>query len=585
MPVLLLISACGVAMVAFAFAAGRADDSWGVPLYWLGEIVFFAPLVFGVVSRRRLNETAILGLLIGLGLATFLIRYSYSPIQFTFPDELQHWRSTQQVLTTHHLSTFNPSLPISPDYPGLEIVTSALVQLTGLSIFSAGMIVVAVVHVLFIIGLFVLLKLIFPDARVAAAGTLIYATEPHFQSFDTIFAYQTFALPFLALSLAATAQLIQERGARRRSWWVAAILATATTVVSHHITSYALLAFLLLIALVVGFQRKGWAPLAMAGICAAFIGIWLSTEARGTFAYLEPAAGDLLSGLTATQKAATTAASSAYTEPAFDHYIGYLEAAVLLILVAVGAWKVWRHRTSDHPLLLAMALASALYLGSLAVRLAAADGTELAGRTLTFTMIPVSAVIAFTLISRDTTRSKFSRLMSTPVLVAIFILFALGGIATGWPPPWERLPGPFIVDGFERTVEPQTVDPAWWARQQLPHNARIAGDAGELSILGTYGDLNPVSGLSDLFYSPAVEPSQPQEVADQSVNYLVIDMRMSQQLPAMGQYFSVDEKAGLLTKPIPVQDLTKFDSVPGLSRLYDNGAIVIYDVQGSEYAP
>ena len=213
MPVLLLISASGVAMVAFAFAAGRANDSWGVPLYWLGEIVFFAPLVFGVVSRRRLNETAIIGLLIGLGLATFLIRYSYSPIQFSFPDELQHWRGTQQVLTTHHLFTFNASLPISPNYPGLEIVTSALVQLTGLSIFSAGMIVIAVVHVLFTIGLFVLLKLIFPDVRVAAAGTLIYATEPHFQSFDAIFAYQTFALPFLALSLAATAQLIQERGA------------------------------------------------------------------------------------------------------------------------------------------------------------------------------------------------------------------------------------------------------------------------------------------------------------------------------------------------------------------------------------
>ena len=37
--------------------------------------------------------------------------------------------------------------------------------------------------------------------------------------------------------------------------------------------------------------------------------------------------------------------------------------------------------------------------------------------------------------------------------------------------------------------------------------------------------------------------------------------------------------------PIPLADLTKFNHVPGVSRVYDNGDIVIYDLQGAKVAP
>ncbi len=47
-------------------------------------------------------------------------------------DELLHYRTVDNILTTRHLFSPNSLLPVSPYYPGMETVTAVLVQLTGL---------------------------------------------------------------------------------------------------------------------------------------------------------------------------------------------------------------------------------------------------------------------------------------------------------------------------------------------------------------------------------------------------------------------------------------------------------------------
>ena len=66
-----------------------------------------------------------------------------------------------------------------------------------------------------------------------------------------------------------------------------------------------------------------------------------------------------------------------------------------------------------------------------------------------------------------------------------------------------------------------------------------------------------------------------------SVDYLWVDVRMAQQLPASGSYFPVDPQAQRHTEPVPLAQLVKFDHIPGLSRLYDCGDIRIYDMRGA----
>jgi hypothetical protein len=177
-------------------------------------------------------------------------------------------------------------------------------------------------------------------------------------------------------------------------------------------------------------------------------------------------------------------------------------------------------------------------------------------------------------------RARSSMLARAGILVVLLA----GGLVSGWPPWWERLPGKYLVDGFERSVDPQTVSAAWWARSHLQANARVAGGISSLVLLGTYGGLTPVRDGAEVFYSPTYGHTERELVAEEGLSYLAVDLRMSQQMPADGQYFAVDPEAGRIEHPIPLTSLTKFSDGDGLSRVYDNGNLIVYATAGSDYA-
>jgi hypothetical protein len=73
-------------------------------------------------------------------------------------------------------------------------------------------------------------------------------------------------------------------------------------------------------------------------------------------------------------------------------------------------------------------------------------------------------------------------------------------------------------------------------------------------------------------------------VKSSAARYLLVDRRLARMLPASGSYFPVDPDANRYRAPLPLTALDKFDD-SGASRLYDSGDIVVYDLQGSDYAP
>ncbi len=189
-------------------------------------------------------------LVVVLTVAEYLVKVCYSPAAFTYADELMHWRTATDIAATGKLFTANNLLPISPYYPGLEEVTSALASVTGLSIFISGLIVAGVAHLLFVCVLFVLFRYVSGSHRVAGVALLLYSSESLFQSFDSMFVYQTLALPFLGLTVLATYRLAAPQAAGHRAgWFTLAVLSASATVVTHHVTSYLLVATLEVITL------------------------------------------------------------------------------------------------------------------------------------------------------------------------------------------------------------------------------------------------------------------------------------------------------------------------------------------------
>jgi hypothetical protein len=163
------------------------------------------------------------------------------------------------------------------------------------------------------------------------------------------------------------------------------------------------------------------------------------------------------------------------------------------------------------------------------------------------------------------------------------VILVAGGIASGWPPYWERLPGSYVVDGFESGITPEGVAAAVWAGETLGPGQRIAADYTNYLLLGSYGDQNPVGDLDPLYCGAIWNPVDAALASQQQIGYLFVDLRMSEQKSVTGGYFT--EPAPACSSPIPRQQLTKFDTVPGFNRIYDSGNIVIYAVPGDGYAP
>jgi hypothetical protein len=598
--VVTLSAAVGVLVVAAAYTAGRlghASSPWADRAYWLGQALIVGPVAARLLSRRRLSTGETVTLVVVLTIAEYLVKLCYSPTGFTFGDELAHWRSTVDILQTGKLFRPNDLLPISPLYPGLEMVTAALISMTGLSVFAAGLIVVGLAHLVFVLVLYLLFQQISDSHRVAGVAVLLYASNPLFQSFDSMFVYQTLALAFLGLAVLAAQHLsAQKTVGDRAGWLIVAVLAAFATVVTHNVTSYVLVAVLEIITLGSLLARSrlsaAWASLLALVASAAFTS-WIVFAAPTTLSYLEPTLASALHGFgdVLTGAHSSGGASSAATGPRGNQALSAVAVLGISLLLPVGWRQVWR-RYRRQPWVVAMAIGSVSWYAIVAVRLFVADGSELAGRAATFVYIPAGFVAALAVIrlTDNSLRWPFVRAdvrRRAPAVVAVAVaaavLFVFDGLANGWPPYWERLPGPHQVAGSDLSVGPLEIASAQWAAAQLGPDNTFATDEGDFAVLGGYGDQNPVGNVAYLYTTPTLTGSDVQQAAAQQIRYIATDRRLSQALPASGSYFAGNDPGGY-TRPLPLTDLTKFDHVPQVARIYDSGDIVIYHLGEVDYA-
>ena len=234
------MAAFGVFVASAADVAGRlgyATSPWSVRAYWLGQAFVLLPIAGRLLSRHRLTANSTAVLVIVLTVAEYLLKVCYSPVGFTFTDELLHWRSAVNLLQTGKLSTVNYAFPIGPHYPGLEEATSALISATGLSVFTAGLIIAGAAHLLFICLLYVIYCSVGRSYRVAGITILIYSSTPSLDSFNSMFVYETLGLAFLGLGVLAALRAATGKSKHDQAcWFVLAVLAIAATVVtqSHH---------------------------------------------------------------------------------------------------------------------------------------------------------------------------------------------------------------------------------------------------------------------------------------------------------------------------------------------------------------
>jgi hypothetical protein len=321
----------------------------------------------------------------------------------------------------------------------------------------------------------------------------------------------------------------------------------------------------------------------LAAVSLLSVVLWIWRIAPDTISYFSPTVSGIVDGLKALQQGSSGASPVTATSPFSNTVIGAVGILVITVLIVIGVWQAWkRHRR--HPWIFGMMLGSLGWFVDLGIRLGTPDGQELAGRAATFVYIPISVLAALAL-TKLVNSGPVRRLGGavTAVIMASVVAILIDGLANGWPPFWERLPGPHLVSSFESSVGPEEIAASNWTAKYLGSGNRIASDAGIYPVLIGYGDQNPLQVITYLYISPKWTDRLANEASGQEVWYVQTDTRLSTTLPAAGNYFPGD--ITFATKTIPIADLTKYNNIKGVSRVYDDGTITFYDLMSLGYVP
>ena len=395
LPEIFLGSTFGLLFIALAFSRTYAGTSFVNWFFWLGLLLIFLPTAYRLASISVSHQERI-SLVIILGLSLYLVKVMHSPFMFTFSDELLHFRNAENILQSNYLFGKNPILPVSALYPGLEIVTTAIASLSGLSLFSSGLIVIGLARLIIIISLFLLFEQISHSSRVAGLAVLLYMANSNFLYWSAQFSYESLSLPLGILALFALSKrgVIHDKKSKRGLTFLILILIIVIPV-THHMTSYALIAFLIVLSAISSLtqaitkirQPNTW------GLAFASVGLtlgWLFWVAHPTTNYLYQifkGAFNSAMHLVTTQETGRVlfTSTTGVVAPLWERLVGISSVLIIILGILSGLIAIWKsNRTNSYMIVLAGV--ATLYFITLGLRFTG-GGWEIANRSSEFLFV------------------------------------------------------------------------------------------------------------------------------------------------------------------------------------------------------
>jgi hypothetical protein len=581
----------GLALIAGSFALSRQGDDGAAPrvLFWAGLAAVVMPAAVSLLSRRASRSDRIL-LVTATGLFGYAAKVLHDPTQFVISDEFTHLSAAQQLTDAHALYQSQPlaGLNAAAGYPGLHAVTAALHEVTSLSLFASGVLVIAAARIVLMIALYLLVERVTGSSRVAGVAALLYAADANFLFWMSQLSYESLSLPLFVAAVFA----VISRPADRRGPWLAltacAVILGAAIIPTHHLTSYAFAALLWLLTLasLATGERSARMPY-LATFATAGAALWFSLVATGTRPYLEvvfrrtyDAIADVASG--GTRKPFESAGLST---PPLEQALAFVAVALVCAGLLLGLRALWRRSAVDgRP---PMATATALLVGAsgcvflLGYPLKLFPGAwETANRAADFLFIGVAILLAVAVVRlADGGRWPGRRRAALAVLAAVAVC---GGVSQGWPAKLLLSQPLTVKTSSGDVIAPQSAADARWLVSHLPHGSRYVADETSGRWLAVDGAQTVFGGRStgvpEMLKQARLAGWQRSLLVRKGVDYVVVDQRKISANNLAGYFFASGERpdGGVGYYPAAVRE--KFSDLPRSSRILDSGDIVVYDV-------
>lgn len=602
--VLCLTVATGLLLVVAGHALGRRGYDVAPLFFWSGVVLLVAPTSLRIAWPTTARGERLF-LLFLLAEALFYCKVVYSPTSFSAYDEVLHWIAADDLITARRLFLSNPLLPIGPTYPALEILATAIVDLTGLPLFVAGTLLLAILKGTFIGALFLFFESITGSPRISAIACLTYMGCSTFFLFESMFSYESLGIVLCVLALAVEAASKDLVGRPRLKSFGLIALLLASLAVTHHLSAAFAAIYFGALAALEALRRhdpriKTSIAVGLAAILAiALPSLWVQARGIPLISYLGPVIESGFGTLLRNILGASPPRSELLGAPDKALYM-QLITLLALLLVALGlatgffrslamaapsdariGWRpiqdILKRRWRDSRIMLLTLLAFGFPV-SVAFRLTTAVW-EIGNRMGTFVFIGVGLVVAVSVVHFWEGRSPRGLSRVAPAVALAVIV--LGGITSSSISPIQ---GRYRVAADQESIEPMGIETARWAKQWLKPGNRFTADRVNRLLLAAYGRqdarVNIVEGVdaARIFDAEELGPDELYALARSDIDFLLVDLRLSTAAPVLGFYFEPWEV--LEGTPLSGAALLKFNDIKGVTRIYDNGWIVIYDVRG-----
>lgn len=605
LPPAMLAANAGLALLVAAVAANgsRMGMVWAVPVFYGAVAWIFLPFAARLLhpATPRAELVADLGLLMA---ALFVARVIREPMAFIDHDEFLHWSTAQSIIETGALFSPNPLLPVSPLYPGLELVTTAIIHLSGLTVFDASLALLAVARITFILTLFFTYERIGGSARIAACGCLVYAGSSTFFVFDSQFSYESLAVTFVGALLLAEARSVRE-GRTRHIWLIFAPIAAALGATHHMSAFFAAILFTTLAALEylrTGAGRARGSALLVAALAVLLPVVWSNLMGNPSSGYLGPViAGGLkeaigLFGHAPGRKLFTSEDGS--VAPLWERLVAVGSVALVALGLLTGflraiarsglpvAWRTLsslrRIRNWSNSRLLLLTLLTLAFPLSILFRLTR-SGWEIGNRVGPFSFFGVGLVIAIAVGAYWQGCSRRAGPVAAIAVAGCVIL--VGGIISAQGPR-ILVPAQFEVSADAASIEPMSISAARWAKAWLGPGNLFASDRINRLLLSTYGRQGVATTLQEgldtgeIIMARTLGWREISLLRETGVEFVTVDLRLTTALPTVGVYFDGGAADQGHIRPPRAEALLKFNLVPQIGRIFDDGYLVTYDVRG-----